>query len=83
MKTYLDEVKEIVVPGRRLYLFYNKGNLNNKIIHIRSFVDEEYIVFKTWLKHRRRWEYSIEHACYFYAKLEYGFLLKNKGGIKV
>jgi hypothetical protein len=51
--------------------YYGEGNINNKVIHVRSIVDGNQIVFKTWFKHKKMWSYQINHLYYF------EFLIKN------
>lgn len=62
MKPSLDEM---LVVGTKLKLFYNKNNHNNKIMEIRAIVDEEYIVYRVWLKHKRYYDCFLEHITYF------------------
>jgi len=57
--------------GDTIKVFYNKHNVNNKILHVRAIVDEEYIVLKRWSKRKQRWHYSIEHISWFDSIHEY------------
>jgi hypothetical protein len=52
------ELNDIKVGGK-LKIFYNKGNINNNKIEIRGIVDDEIIVYKTWLKRKGYWDYRI------------------------
>lgn len=52
-------------PGSKVRVFYGKGNLNNELRHIRVTVDEDMIVYCTWWKHHRRWNYKIVHISEF------------------
>jgi hypothetical protein len=45
--------------GESYYLC--KGAKKPAKIHIRSIVDNEYIVYKWYGTHRQRWTYQIEH----------------------
>ena len=47
--------------GRKYRIFFDKGNPNNRTIHIRAIVDEEYYVVRYWGKHKRHWIYQIEY----------------------
>ena len=52
-------------------IFFSKGNLNNKKIHVLAIVDSYYIVYKYWSKYKQRWHYQVEHENYF------NMLIKN------
>ena len=60
-----DGVVGLLRPGNKIRLFYGGKNINNKLIHIRSIVDEDVIVFKTWFKTHQRWHYECENIYYF------------------
>ena len=68
--------QRLVMPGNSLRIYYGDGNLNNKIIHIRSIVDEEYIVLRTWLKHKKRWSYEVKSVYCFELLFNHGNLAK-------
>ena len=44
-------------------LYYNENNLNNKLIHIRAIVDNEYVVVKYWK--RNQWIYEMKNIWWF------------------
>jgi hypothetical protein len=46
--------------GDSFKIDYGPKNSNNKVIHIRALVDDEYYVFRWWSKRRQRWIYDIE-----------------------
>ena len=50
---------------KKYRIFYNKGNPNNQLIHVRAIVDKEYIVYKTWFKRKQYWRYSVDNVHYF------------------
>jgi len=50
--------------GAKVRVFYNDGNPNNELRHIRAVVDGEYIVYRVW--GHRRWRYRIEWAYTFF-----------------
>lgn len=54
--------------------YYGKGNRNNKLIHIRAVVDEEYIVYRYW--RNVRWNYRMEDPTFFEVGLESGHIAK-------
>lgn len=72
------ELRKLLQPGNKVREFYGEGNLNNRLIHIRSVVDEEYIVFKFWLKRRRVWRYVVEHVWYFIYRHKNGVFERRK-----
>lgn len=63
----LDEIQK----DKIIKIFYNKNNINNKILHIRNIVDIDYIVFKSYSKTKKRWIYNIEHISYFEINKQY------------
>lgn len=58
--------------GQSVKVFYNNGNPNNCIRHIRGIVDGDYIVFRTWRK--GNWHYHVTHRYDFEYKYEKGRL---------
>ena len=47
--------EEMIEPGRTIKIFYNKGNINNRTIHIRAIVDKGIVVYAYWCKHSYWW----------------------------
>jgi len=47
--------------GEKWRFFYYLGCGNNKIIHILTTVDKDYIVVKSWMNRKQRYYYSVEH----------------------
>jgi len=74
----MPDLDELIKPGSKLYIDYGEGNRNNRIIHIRAIVDEEWVVSRTWWKSKRRWHYVIEHILGFEMMQEAGRLKTNK-----
>ncbi len=66
------KVIEMLKPGEKVRIFYNEGNPNNQIRHIRAIVDKEYITYRVWNKRRQRWIY---HTIWIY-----DFQLAFEGG---
>lgn len=64
------ELEDIKV-GNKISLFYSEDNINNKIIHIRAIIDDDYICFRTWSKKHRGWNYHIEHRIFFVVNKHY------------
>ena len=58
-------LEEIIQPGHAVRVFYNPGNINNRLIHIRAIVDEDQVVFRWWSKHKQCWIYQVEDMYYF------------------
>jgi len=53
------QLQEMLVPGKKLRIFYNKGNINNKVVHVRAIVDDDKVVCRWWHKHQGRWVYDV------------------------
>ncbi len=64
--------------GNKLRIFYGKDHFGNKVIHIRSIVDDHYVVYKEWSKRKKMWIYSIQDAWYFLYLLDGKYLTKIK-----
>lgn len=47
-------------PGNIIWLHYSDGNSNNKRMHIRAVVDDDYIVYRVWSKRNNDWAYHVE-----------------------
>ena len=74
------ELDNILIIGNKLKIFYEKGNPNNKLIHILAVVDEDMIVYKYYGKHKQKWFYCVENYYYFFILFEQGHLSKVYGG---
>jgi hypothetical protein len=48
--------------GQQYNFFWNDGNPNNKILHLRGIVDSDVYVFCYWRKSKKYWNYKIESA---------------------
>ena len=74
------ELRDILSPGNTVRLWFNEGNPNNELRHVRAVVDDEWIVYRFWRKHKRGWFYEVSHWLYFYLCWRDGFLkLKRRG----
>lgn len=72
---------EQIKNGEILRFFYQKGNVNNKVIHIlANFEDESQIAFKWWSYVKKRWIYDIvSHWTFIFAFLDGNLTtVKNK-----
>lgn len=69
-------------PGDSVRFFYSEGNPNNRLIHIRSIVDGEWIVFRVWSRRKRMWRYQVEHWYYFEVSREYWRIVKRGPALK-
>lgn len=71
-----DHVKDIsdVQPGKSFRIFWGKGNVNNKIVHVRAIVDEDIVVMMEWQKRRKRWHYAAETMIWYQLLIEKGRL---------
>jgi len=65
---------ELLQPGNKVRRFYNKGNPNNCVMHIRTIVDDEWIVYRVWWKGKQTWHYVINHRYRFELNYEKGRL---------
>ena len=72
------KVKSMIIPGKKLKIFYNKGNFSNRTIHIRGIIDDHYIVIKSWNNHKKMWRYSIETEYYFFLLVKDNFIKQVK-----
>jgi len=61
----LSILREILIPGNKVLIFYNEGNPNNRLLHIREVVDGNWIVYKIWDRHKKYWVYRVEHISWF------------------
>lgn len=50
--------------GYKYKIFYNKGNVNNQIIHLRGIIDGDIYVYCYWRKSKRYYDYKVESATY-------------------
>jgi len=71
---YSQELIAILQPGKKVKLFYSKGNPNNELRHILAIVDDEYIVYKVWRTHKQRWHYRVDSIYGFHSDFEDGNL---------
>ena len=71
------ELLEMVQPGKKVRVFYSAG-VDNQLRHILAVVDEEYIVYRVWNRHKQRWFYDVVWLYEFYLKWEGGRLAAAK-----
>lgn len=64
-----------ITPGNSFRIYYGKQNFNNKLIHVRSIVDD-YVVFRIWFKRKKYWSYQIEPLYYFQILIDKKVLFK-------
>ena len=60
LELILKEVKNKLKVGKKYKIDYGKNNSNNKVIHIRAFVDDEYVVYRYWSRRKNRYYYLVE-----------------------
>ena len=72
----LSMLRELLIPGNKVRIFYYKGNPNNCLLHIRAIVDNNWIVYKVWSKQKKYWVYLVNHISWF--QLRYDNLLSVK-----
>lgn len=59
-------------PGDKIKLFYNEGNLNNRVMHIRAIIDDQ-VVYR--ISTKDGWVYRIQHMVDFDFMNKKGHLL--------
>jgi len=69
---------EMPEVGKTYELFYNEGNCNNMIFHVRAIVDCEYFVYKWWSTNKQSWRYIIEWGYLFHSWKRDGLII-DKG----
>ncbi len=74
------ELRDILLPGNIVRIWYDEGNPNNELRHIRAIVDEVWIVYRVWGKRKRRWFYDIDSWFSFYLAWRDGFVKIEKRG---
>ena len=45
--------------GDKLRYFYNEGNINNCLKHVRGYVDG-HLILRHWSKYRQTWMYGVK-----------------------
>lgn len=63
-------LERLVMPGAKVKLFFGEGNINNATLHIRAIIDEDQVVFKRWLKHKKYWLYEVKDMYFFELRLD-------------
>lgn len=71
---YSQRLIDMLQPGKKVKLFYNEGNPNNELRHIRAIVDDEYIVYRVWSRHKQYWIYHVNWIYDFHLAFEGGNL---------
>ena len=61
----ITDLNRALQPGKKIRVWYTKDNPNNRLLHIRAVVDEDWIVFKEWWYSKKRWHYEVKHKYYF------------------
>lgn len=72
------DLLEKLQPGTKWRVFFNPGNTNNKLVHIRAVVDDCVIVSKFWSYGKQSWVYEIDHVSWFQMLDDGGHLRKAK-----
>ena len=71
-------VRDLVIPGASLRVYYGPNHFANETRHIRAIVDCDYVVYCVWLKRKRFWRYLIDPMFRFELFLKNGELRKVK-----
>lgn len=68
----------MVEAGKTYRIFYNHGNVNNQLIHVRAIVDINWVVYRTWSRRKMTWRYRVEHTGWFRSLEQFGILMEAK-----
>jgi hypothetical protein len=68
--------------GESYRVYYNEGNRNNRVIHVRAIVDDEYVVIRYWSYRQKDWMYRLEWVGYFHANQEHLTLIKKGDNVQ-
>jgi hypothetical protein len=74
----MDELKDILQPGKIVQVYYNKNNRNNEIRHIRAIVDSYQVVYCVWFEKKEYWYYFVVHIDDFEYIFDKGHLREYK-----
>lgn len=66
----VDELFDYIQPCQKWRIYYQKGNMNNRLLHVRAIVDDDQIVVRFW--HRLRWVYRLDNIWDFYYSVQGG-----------
>ncbi len=69
-----NRAKEFLKVGHTYRIDYGKGNLNNKRIHVRAFVDGWQVVHRQWLRRKGYWYYKVDNLYAMGLDLKMGHL---------
>ena len=69
-----DEMVQMIEPETAVRVFYNEGNQNNQIRHIRAIVDGSHVVYRVWSKRKRCWIYHVDDLYAFWLLYEKGYM---------
>ena len=58
-------LQKIVIPGAKIRFFQGEGHICNALLHIKTIVDGDQVVFKRWLKYKQCWLYEVKSMYYF------------------
>ena len=62
--------------GDKIRIDYGQGNFNNRVIHVRAFVDDDFVVIRSWSKSKKHWSYEVQHRSYFAVLMKYMSVIK-------
>ena len=71
-----------VKEGYTYRIYYNKGNPNNKRIHVRAIIDQHQVVYAKWSKRWQCYRYFCQSLYEFGMMVDDGFL-KRMGRTKI
>lgn len=70
--------------GYQYNFFWNDGNPNNRIMHLRGIVDSDVYIFCQWRKSKKYWSYKVESAGFLEMLIKEGIIsCAGKSNIKM
>lgn len=54
------QAPEWLRPGAVVRFAWSRGNSNNRLVHIRTIVDGNWVVSRSWSRRSQSWHYSID-----------------------
>lgn len=73
-----EEFLALVQPGKKVRKLSRVKAVPDKLMHIRTIVDDNYVVFRCWSKRKKSWQYDIESLHFLFLLWEDGALIEVK-----
>lgn len=69
MGELINDIRQVLGVGKKLWLFYGSGSINNREYEVRAVVDGEWVVLKI-----NEETYKLEHISYLQMQAKKGYL---------